>query len=181
MTQKTVLKERIIILIYISLSTIKVAGVPPVIVRHSLAVKKRISRNSPVAIRALFKDLINNKILTFPSLNMATKKMGVKYDTLKRYINSIYYPLQARNTYRVRLGDTQLSEIGLHKSKPLKGRYILKFLGSPKKKVKLNEDNFKKLIVSDVTLGVPNQTIYPSVSAFAKAISNDPNYVRSYL
>lgn len=45
----------------------------------------------------------------------------------------------------------------------------------------LNEANFNKLLVMDVTLGVPNQTIYCSIADFAKAINTPPSYISTFL
>lgn len=65
------------------------------------------------------------------------------------------------------------------RSEPFQGRYILEKLSTPKQKAGIK--NFNKLLVTDVTTGVYNQTLYPSIIAFAKAIGSNSNNVTRYL
>lgn len=60
-------------------------------------------------------------------------------------------------------GRTVRTSLSTYESLPLKGRYILESVAIPKRKITLNKENFNKLLVTDVTLGVPNQTIYSSI------------------
>ncbi len=141
-------------------NVLKVAGYPPLYRKHSLAIRKKLSRVSPYAVKISFRDLSENKTVTFPSLKAACIKFGVKYATLKSYI-------------RIALsGET---------SKPFLDRYLLQNLNTPSKRVILVGNRFNRLLVTDVTKGVYNQTLYPSIAAFAEAISTDPNNVYRYL
>ena len=72
----------------------------------------------------------------------------------------------------------------LHLSKPLKGRYIFVSLSKPFSSNPEPEKG-KKLLVIDVSLplgvGVYKQTIYHSITAFAKEISVYPSGIRWFL
>jgi hypothetical protein len=139
-------------------NVLKVAGSPPIIKEHTVKTRLKMSINSGLAIAVRFKDIQDNKILKFSSLKAAVNQLGIKYEILAKFIAS---------------NNPSIS--------PLKGRYILESLAIPKRKIMLNEANFNKLLVMDVTLGVPNQTIYSSIADFAKAINTLPNYISTFL
>ena len=134
------------------------AGSPPNIKVHTAKTRLKMSINSGLAIAVRLKDIQENKTLEFPSLKAVVNKLGVKYEKLIKFIaNSSPY------------------------ISPLKGRYTLESLATPKRKIMLNKANFNKLLVTDVTLGVPNQTIYSSIADFAKAINTLPTYISTFL
>ena len=139
-------------------NVLKVAGSPPIIKVHSTKTRLKMSINSGLAIAVRFKDIQGNNILTFSSLKAAVDQLGVKYEKLAKFVAS----------------DSSSTS-------PLNGRYVLESVAIPKRRISLNQENLNKLMVTDVTLGVPNQTIYSSIADFAKAIDALPNHISIFL
>jgi hypothetical protein len=154
-------------------NVLKVAGTPPIIKAHTVEARLKLSHSSELAIPVKFKDIQDNQILEFPSINAAAAKLGVKHERLSIFIS--------RSGGTKPKAGPERTSLSTHESLPLKGRYILESAAIPKKKITLNKENFNKLLVTDVTLGVPNQTIYSSIANFAKAINTFPSYISNFL
>lgn len=141
-------------------NVLKEAGSPPIIKVHTVQTRLKMSMSSVLSIAVRFKDTQVNQIIEFASLKEAANKLGVSYERLTKLIAS------SRSSSTI---------------SPLKGRYVLESIAIPKRKVVLNKSKFNKLLVTDVTLGVPNQTIYSSIVDFAQAIDTIPNYISTFL
>ena len=93
------------------------AGSPPNIKVHTAKTRLKMRINSGLAIAVRLKDIQENKTLEFPSLKAVVNKLGVKYEKLIKFIAN---------------SSPSIS--------PLKGRYTLESLATPKRKIMLNKD-----------------------------------------
>lgn len=138
---------------------LKVAGLPPIL-KKSQPQRTQMSLANSSGIKVIFKDLENNTTLSFQNIKTAGRALGIGHTVIRKYITSTG------------------TRFGLSPDhSPLLGRYILLSVGVGLRKPNMSVGSSKSILVTDLTLGLKNKVLYPSLAAFARSIRSDANNV----